>query len=265
MKAIILNQAGSADNLIYQNIEKPSPKSGEVLIKTKALGINPMDVFIRSSEQMLTAFLGDKRPAILGWDVAGEISGIGENVTNFKIGDPVFTSVSGGGYAEFAISSEATTMPIPENISFREAAAVPVAALTAWQGLVKKGKLKKGDKVLIHAGSGGVGHFAIQIAKNLGAYVITTSSAKNKDFVMSVGADQHIDYQAQMFYNVLSEIDVVFDTIGGETRERSFDVLKKGGILVSVVPPLTPELQKLADEKGVNSKHSPNPVYFPCQ
>lgn len=251
MKAIVLNQAGSVDNFIYQEIEKPTPQKGEILIKTKYVGINPMDAIVRSNEQLLTHFLGEKRPVILGWDVSGDVVEIGEGITDFKIGDAVFTCVLGGGYAEYVIAKSEHTVHKPNNISYQEAAAVPIAAIPAWQALVKIAQVKQGDKVLVHAGSGGVGHFAIQIAKSYGAYVIATSSAKNKDFVLSLGADRHIDYQTENFYDVLSDIDIVFDTVGGETREHSFDILKKGGTLVSIIPPSTSELEAKAVEKDI--------------
>lgn len=251
MKAIVLNQAGSVDNFIYQEVERPTPQKGEILIKTKYVGVNPMDAIVRSNEQLLTYFLGEKRPAILGWDVSGDVVAIGEAVTDFNIGDAVFTCVLGGGYAEYVIVKPEHTVHKPKNISYQEAAAVPIAAIPAWEAVAKIAQVKQGDKVLIHAGSGGVGHFAIQIAKSYGAYVIATSSAKNRDFVLSLGADRHIDYQTENFYDVLSDIDTVFDTIGFETREHSFEVLKKGGTLVSIIPPSTPELETKAAEKNI--------------
>ena len=252
MKAIVLNEAGGVDKLIYHDMEKPSVKVGEILIKVKALGLNPMDVIIRSDEQLLTSFLGIERPAILGWDVAGEVAEIGPQVTGFEIGDPVFALTNGRGYAEYvAVSAELAVLK-PENISYDEAAAVPVAAIAAWQALVTIGKVKAGKKVLIHAGSGGVGHFAIQIAKHLGATVIATSSDKNRSFILSLGADEHIDYTTQKFYEELRDIDFVLDTIGGETLERSIDVVKKGGSIVTIIPPLAEGFKEKARERGVN-------------
>ena len=199
MEAIILNEAGGIDKLTFQNMGKPVIKAGEILVKVKAIGINPMDVVIRSDEQLLSSFLGAERPAILGWDVAGDVAEIGAEVTGFSIGDPVFALTNGKAYAEYVAASATVTVHKPENISYDEAAAVPVAAITAWQALVTVGKVKKGDRVLIHAGAGGVGHFAIQIAKHLGATVVATSSAKNRDFILSLGADRHIDYTTENF------------------------------------------------------------------
>ncbi len=252
MKAIVLNEAGGIDKLTYRDIEKPAVKAGEILVKVKALGINPMDVVIRSDEQFLTSFLGDERPAILGWDVAGEVVEKAADVAGFDVGDPVFALTNGRSYAEYVAVSADLAVRKPENISYDEAAAVPVAAITAWQALVKVAKVKKGDQVLIHAGAGGVGHFAIQIAKHLGATVIATASGKNRDFILSLGANRHIDYTTEKFYEVLRDIDFVLDTIGGETRERSIDVVKNGGTIVTIIPPLPEGLEEKARQSGVN-------------
>lgn len=252
MKAIVLNQAGSVDKLIYKDIEKPVLKSGEILVKTKDIGMNPMDVHIRSNEQILTLFMGSERPVILGWDIAGEVTEKADDVTDFEIGDPVFGLTRGKGYAEYVAASANMMFRKPENISYREAAAVPVVGITAWEALVKIGNVKKGDRVLIHAGSGGVGYMAIQLAKHLGATVIATSSGKNRDFVLSMGADHHIDYTKEKFYEVVKDMDFVLDPLGGETRERSLDVVRNTGIIVTIVPPQFEDAQKKAQEKGVN-------------
>jgi len=252
MKAIVLNEAGGADKLTYTDIEKPVLNSGEILVKVKDIGMNPMDVHIRGNEQVLTMFLGSERPVILGWDVAGEVAEKAEDVTDFEIGDAVFGLTKGKGYAEYVAAKASMFVHKPGNISYQEAAALPVVGITAWEALVVLGKVKKGDKVLIHAGSGGVGHIAIQLAKHLGATVIATSSAKNRDFILSLGADQHIDYTTEKFYEVVKDADFVLDPLGGETREQSVDVVKKGGTIVSIVPFNFEEAQKKAQQKGVN-------------
>jgi NADPH:quinone reductase-like Zn-dependent oxidoreductase len=173
----------------------------------------------------------------MGFDVSGEITEIGKDVTGFNVGDAVFARANqddAGAIAQFA-RVKATEMALkPENISHAEAASVPLAGLTAWQALITKGHLKRGDKVLIHAGSGGVGTLAIQIAKHFGAYVATTCSPRNADLVRELGADIVIDYNTQTFEDELSDYDVVFEMVGGETLTRSFNVLKKGGVLVSI-------------------------------
>lgn len=252
MKAIILNEAGSVDKLTYEDIAKPVLKSGEILVKTKNIGMNPMDVLIRGNEQILTMFVGSERPAILGWDIAGDVVEKADDVTDFEIGDAVFGLTNGKGYAEYVAAQASLMVRKPENISYEEAAAMPVVGIAAWEALVKFGKVKKGDTVLIHAASGGVGYIAVQLAKHLGATVIATSSAKNRDFVLSLGADQHIDYTTEKFYEVVKDMDYVLDCLGGETRLQSIDVLKTGGTIVSIVPMHYEAAQKKANEKGVN-------------
>lgn len=252
MKAIVLNEAGSADKLIYQDVEKPVVKSGEILVKIKDIGMNPMDVHIRGNEQILTLFMGSERPVILGWDIAGEVVDKADDVTEFTTGDPVFGFTRGKGYAEYVAVSTDKMVHKPDNISYREAAAVPVVGITAWEALIKIGNVKKGDRVLIHAASGGVGYMAVQLARYLGATVIATSSGKNRDFVLALGADQHIDYTTEKFYEVVKDVDFVLDPVGGETREHSLDVVKKNGTIVSIIPPQFEQAQEKAREKGVN-------------
>lgn len=238
MKAIILNEVGSVDNLKYEDIPQPKIKSNEVLVKTISLSINPVDCKARANSGSLTWLFGEERPVILGWDLSGTIAEIGENVTNFKIGDAVFGMANfpgkGNAYAEFvAVPSTHLTLK-PTNISYQEAASATLAALTAWQILVKKGNVKKDDIVLIHGASGGVGHYATQIAKHLGAYVIGTSSAKNKEFVLQNGADKHIDYTTENFSEIVSNADFVLDTLAGDIISKSIDVTKTGGIIVTI-------------------------------
>ena len=243
MKAILLEKAGGPENLHLTEVDKPSIKNNEVLVAVKAISLNPADVKPKYVDEMLNSMYGEKRPVILGWDIAGTITQVGTDVTNLKVGDKVFGMVNfpgvGNAYAEFVAAPENHLAIMPETISFEEAAATTLAALTALQ--ILSGRINKGDKVLIQAGSGGVGHFAIQIAKNMGAYVITTSSAKNKDFVLSIGADEHIDYHAQKFEEVLTDIDFVLDTLGGKVLENSVKVLKEGGTLFTTLDKDLPE------------------------
>jgi NADPH:quinone reductase-like Zn-dependent oxidoreductase len=252
MKAIVTYNAGGTENLIYQEIEKPVLNEGEILVKVKAIGINPADAKSRSSEDFLTGHLGPKRPAIIGWDIAGDIVEKAENTEGYEIGDAVFGLLrSGGAYVEY-VAVPASIMALkPENISYEEAAAIPIAGITAWNPLVNIGKIKKGDKVLIHAGSGGVGHFAIQIAKHFGATVITTTSAKNKDFVLSLGADEVIDYTSQQFYDLISDVDFVLDTIGGDTLSHSIDITKENGTIITTIPRFSEENKNKALRKNI--------------
>ena len=243
MKAILLEKAGGPENLHLTEVDKPSIKNNEVLVAVKAISLNPADVKPKYVDEMLNSMYGEKRPVILGWDIAGTITQVGTDVTNLKVGDKVFGMVNfpgvGNAYAEFVAAPEFHLAIMPETISFEEAAATTLAALTALQ--ILSGRINKGDKVLIQAGSGGVGHFAIQIAKKMGAYVIATSSAKNKDFVLSIGADEHIDYHAQKFEEVLTDIDFVLDTLGGKVLENSVKVLKEGGTLFTTLDKDLPE------------------------
>ena len=236
MKAYILNEAGGVENLILSEVEEPSPKAGEVLVEVKAISINPVDVKVRPFEEALNMIVGADRPVILGWDIAGTVTVVGEDVTLFEPGDCVFGMVNFPGhgkcYAEYVAAPNAHLAKMPGNISFEGAAATTLAALTALQ--VLQPRIKRGNRVLIHAGSGGVGHFAIQIAKHLGAHVVTTSSAKNRDFVISLGADEHIDYREQKFEEVASDIDFVLDGMGGEVLKNSLKVVKDGGGIVSL-------------------------------
>ncbi|WP_298364349.1 NADP-dependent oxidoreductase [uncultured Lutibacter sp.] len=255
MKTIVLEKAGGVENLKIQEIEKPTIKETEVLIEVKAISINPADAKVKYAEEGLKMLLGKTTDVILGWDVSGTVVSVGEKVSKFKIGDNVFGMVNfpgvGNAYAEFVASPESHLALMPTNISFEEAAATTLAALTALQ--ILQGKVKKDDKVLLQAGSGGVGHFAIQIAKQMGAFVITTSSAKNKDYVLSIGANEHIDYRAQAFDEVLSGLDFVFDTQGGEILEKALKVVKPNGtIITTAAMQIEEDLQAKADTLKVN-------------
>lgn len=256
MKAILLENAGGVENLLLKEIEQPTPKENEVLVEVKAISINPVDYKVRGNEEVLNAFCGEHRPLILGWDIAGTVVEVGNQTTLFKKGDKVFGMVNfpgnGNAYAELVVSPENHLAKTPENISFEEAAATTLAALTALQVLQKAG-VKKGDKILIHAGSGGVGHFAIQIAKHLGAHIATTTSADNKDFVLSLGANEHIDYRSQKFEEIVSDLDFVLDGLGRDITLKSVQVTKSGGSVISLpAPDFSEEVQKLAKERNVN-------------
>ncbi|WP_226581600.1 NADP-dependent oxidoreductase [Halobacillus litoralis] len=251
MKAIVIEQYGDKNQLIEKEMPRPVPGDHQVVVELHATSINPIDWKVR--EGYLKEMLDFDFPIILGWDAAGVITDVGNKVTNFKAGDRVFArpdTTRLGTYAQYTAVDEHLLAHIPENVSFEEAAAVPLAGLTAWQCLVDFSDIKEGDKVLIHAGSGGVGHYAIQIAKNMGAYVATTASGKNKEWVEKLGVDEFINYKEKDFADELSNYDIVLDTLGGEIQEKSFGILKKGGSLPSIVQP--PE-DKLADEHGVNA------------
>ncbi|QTN01542.1 zinc-binding dehydrogenase [Sediminibacillus dalangtanensis] len=251
MKAVIIDQYGSAEQLHEAEVEKPEIESGQVLVEMHATSVNPIDWKLR--EGYLKEMLPFEFPIILGWDAAGIVKEIGSDVSGFQPGDRVFArpaTTRNGTYAEYAAIDEKLLAKIPENISFEEAAAVPLAGLTAWQCLVDFAEIKEGDKVLIHAGSGGVGSFGIQIAKSFGAYVASTASGKNEDFLKVLGVDRFINYQEEDFADALEDYDIVVDTLGGDIQKKSFDILKEGGKLVSVVG--EPD-KELASKKQIKS------------
>jgi NADPH:quinone reductase-like Zn-dependent oxidoreductase len=255
MKAIILNQAGGVENLEYTTLPKPTITADEVLVKTIALSINPVDYKTRSNANMMDRFYGNDSPIILGWDLSGVVVAVGKNVTDFKINDAVFGMANfpgnGKAYAEYVAVPALHLALKPNNVAHLEAAAAALAALTAWQALVTKGNVKKGDTVLIHGASGGVGHYAVQIAKYLGAFVIGTSSKKNKAFVLQNGADTHIDYTTQIFENELKDVDFVLNSIGNDINGRSIDVVKPEGKIVYVLGAFLPEHIEKAKNKKV--------------
>jgi NADPH:quinone reductase-like Zn-dependent oxidoreductase len=200
-------------------------------------------------------------PWIPGSDVSGVIEEVGPDVTRFKKGDEVFALLNpakGGAYAEYVVVSESELALKPKSLHHIRAAAVPVAAVTAWNALFETAQLQSGQRVLIHGGAGGVGHFAVQLAKWKGAHVIATASARNHELVYELGADEVVDYQAQKFENVARNIDVVLDPIGGDTQERSWKVLKKGGILVSIVQPPSEEMAKAVGARGAMVQSRPD-------
>jgi NADPH:quinone reductase-like Zn-dependent oxidoreductase len=236
MKAVVIHQYGGPEQLTYEETEDPSINPDDVLLRVHSTSVNPIDWKIRQGqrkEQTQRVF-----PLILGWDVSGTIEKAGTRVTGFKKGDEVYgrPDVSRNGtYAEYVAVRAAEISLKPKTIAHNLAAAVPLAGLTAWQGIFDHGKLQPGQKILIHGAAGGVGTFAVQLAKWKGAYVIGTASGKNISFLKELGADEVIDYQAAHFEEKLRDLDVVFDTIGGEVQTNSLPVLKPGGILVSTV------------------------------
>ena len=276
MKAVVIHEYGGPEVLKYEDVPQPEPKQDQLRIHVIAAGVNPVDGMIRSGmfdKEGRRAF-----PVILGGDISGVVEKVGSNITKFKSGDPVFAYVSldnSGGYAQYAVVTEREAAPKPKSLTYVEAAAVPIVALTAWQALIDTAKLKAGQTVLIHGGSGGVGSFAIQIAKSHGAKVIATASTANQELLKQLGADVAIDYTKQNFENIAKDVDVVLDSIGKDTLARSYGVVKKGGIIVSLVARPDPaelakhgirgealsvdpnsdelsEIGKLIDEKKIN-------------
>lgn len=251
-RAVVINEYGGKEKLAEAKVSLPELGVDQVLVKVAATSINPIDWKLR--EGYLKQMFPWSFPIILGWDVAGEIVEVGQKVKDYHVGDRIFArpeTTRFGTYADYTIVDSNLLAPVPESIAFTEAAAVPLAGLTALQALFDHGSLKAGEKVLIHAGAGGVGTYAIQLAKNAGAYVITTASPRNHELVKKLGADEVIDYHTTDFEEVLTDIDLVFDTMGGEIQKKSFSVLKDHGRLISV---LSIEDETLAATKQIEAK-----------
>ena len=253
MKTIILNAPGSVDQLEYVDIAIPEIGTGEVLVKVKSISVNPVDTKVREGKGLYAA-LKDASPIILGWDIAGVIQA--SRSESFKPGDEVFGMVNfpghGKAYAEYVAAPASQLAIKPVNVSFEEAAASTLVALTAWQALVTNGKVEAGQRVLIHAAAGGVGHIAVQLAKHLGAIVTGTSSSKNKDFVLGLGVDRHIDYRGFDWQIQPREYDFVLDTIGGYNIDNSIAVTREGGTIISIPTGLSDQVSERAKEKRVN-------------
>lgn len=258
MKAIILKGFGGVENLVLTNLPVPAISDNEVIVRVKAIGINPIDIKTRKGKG-LAGVLKEFDPIIPGWDISGTITKTGSKVSTFREGDDVFGMINfpghGKAYAEYVAADEAHLALKPSVISHEEAAAASLAALTAWQVLKYKAGIKNGDRILIHSAAGGVGHYAVQMAKHLGAWVAGTSSAKNKDFVLNLGADQHIDYEKQNFEDLLHDLDFVLDTIGGEYSDRSFEVLKPGGNIICIPSGTSEDITEKAGATGLKGSH----------
>lgn len=233
MKAVVVNEWGGPEVLKYQDAPKPEPKDDEILVRVIAAAVNPVDTYVRQGK-----FGGGRNlPAIIGYDISGTVEKTGANAKKFEQGDAVYCYLSvmrGGGYAEFAVAKESETALKPKNINFEEAAAVPLAATTAWQALIDSAKIDNGQTVLIHGGSGGVGSFAIPIAKSRGAKVIATASTAHQSTLKQLGVDQAIDYTTTKFEDLVKDVDVVLNCVRADALGRSYAVAKKGGIVVSI-------------------------------
>lgn len=236
MKAVRIHQFGGPEVLRYEDVPKPTPGTGEILLQVEAAGVNPGEAKIRAG--LFAAY--HTLPLILGYDLAGTIAELGPEVAEFRVGDAVYTmpdSTRDGGYAEFAVVRAAEIAMRPKTIDAIHAASVPLAGLTAWQALFDVGGLSRGQTALIHGAGGAVGAFAVQFAKAKGARVIATASEADKEYVREIGAEIVVDYKTERFEDAARSVDVVLDTVGGETQARSFTVLKKGGILVATPNP----------------------------
>lgn len=256
MKAAVINRFGDADVLELTEIEKPRPTAREVCIKISCAGINPVDTKVRAGTSGMSKRIS--LPAILGWDVSGTVDSVGEEVEGFEIGEAVFGCIGfpglGKAYAEYTVAEPTLLAKKPGNISFEEAGAVPLAALTAYQAINEHLKVTAGQKILIQAAAGGVGHLAVQFAKLNGAYVYGTASEKNEAFLKSLGVDRFINYKKEKFEDVAKDVDAVLDAMGGEILYRSISCVKNGGRVVCL-PSSTkddPKAIELAKEKNAS-------------
>ncbi len=252
MRAIRFHEYGGPEVLKLEEVPVPEPATNELLIKVYASGVNPVDWKIRKG--LRKEKFPSELPMIPGWDVSGVVEKVGDSVKNFKTGDEVYSRpdlTKNGSYAEYMVIDEGLVNFKPKNYDHVESASIPLAGLTAWQGLFEHGHLEAGQKVLIHAASGGVGSFAVQFAKWKGAYVIGTCSEDHIEFVKKLGADEVIDYKKEDFSEKLKDLNLVFDLLGEETQKKSIKVLKKGGHLITT---LNPEYKDEATQKGIHLK-----------
>jgi NADPH:quinone reductase-like Zn-dependent oxidoreductase len=248
MHAVRIHAYGSPDILTFEDAPCPAPGEGEVLIRVHATSVNPFDCAVRAG--YMSGYFNHTLPLILGTDVSGVVESVGAGVTNVAPGDSVYTRAGvfrDGAYAEYAVATASDVALKPTSVDHIHAAAIPHALLTAWQALFEMAALSQGQTVLIHGAAGGVGHLAVQLAKLHGAKVIGTASV-NRDFLRELGVDEVIDYSTTRFEESVRDVDVVLDLVGGDTQQRSWAVLKPGGILVSAVQP--PD-QAAADAHGV--------------
>lgn len=254
MKAIRIHEYGGPEVLSLEEVQRPTPGSDELSIKVHAASVNPVDWKIRQG--YLQQFFPLTLPITIGLDASGTVEAVGSGVTRFKRGDEVYARLHdtrNGAYAEYTIARESDLALKPKSVDHVHAASIPIAGVTAWQALFETAQLRAGQRVLIHAAAGGVGAFAVQFAKWKGAHVIGTASGNNQAFLRELGVDEPIDYEKARFEEVARDVDVVLDAIGGEVQERSWKVLKKGGILISLAAP--PDAEQAA-------KHGVRTVMF---
>jgi NADPH:quinone reductase-like Zn-dependent oxidoreductase len=259
MKAIRIYNYGGPEVLKYEESPRPQAGEGEVLIRVYATSVNPIDWRVRAG--YMKDFIPHSFPLVLGWDVSGVIEEVGPKAPRFRKGDEVYSlpdHTRNGAYAEYIAVRESEVALKPNALHHVRAAAVPLATLTAWQALFDTAQLQPGQRVLIHGAAGGVGHFAVQLAKWKGAHVIGTASATNHEMLYELGADELIDYTVRKFESRVREVDVVLDTIGGDTQERSWQVLKKGGTLVSLVQQPSENKAKEYGARGIRLGARPN-------
>ncbi|MFI6365244.1 NADP-dependent oxidoreductase [Nocardia sp. NPDC050630] len=250
MWAISQDELGGPETLRLVTLPIPEPGIGEVVVRVHAAALNPVDALARQSGLFVSAL-----PFVLGWDISGHVAAVGPGVTVHQVGDEVFGMLpfphGHGAHAEYALAPARTLVAKPKHLEHIQAAALPLAGLTAWQALVDTARIDQDSRILITGAAGGVGHLAVQIAKTRGAHVIALASAQDADFVTAVGADEVIDYTTTDFTQAVKEVDVVLEVIGGDYAARALDVLEPGGVLVSTLPPSVAPLEKDAAARGI--------------
>ncbi len=250
MQAIRFHEYGGPEVLVLEQVPRPEPKANEALIRLLAAGVNPFDWAVRAG--YMKQFMPLPLPWTPGLEGAGIVEAVGADVTTLQQGQAVYGIINGA-YAEYAVAPASDVAPKPASLTFEQAAAVPMGALTAWQAVIEDATVQTGQRVLVHGAAGGVGHFAVQFARWKGAHVIGTASAGNSEFVRSLGAERVIDYGAAPFETVVRDLDVVVDTVGGETLDRSWQVLRPGGVLVAVAGRISQETAQAHGVRGLQS------------
>lgn len=239
MRAVVLTRFGGPEALVVRDVPVPRAGRGQVLVRVVAAALNPIDAKTRIGRGA-ARWANVQPPIVLGWDVSGVVEQVGEDVDELAVGTEVFGSIGfpgvGGTLAELAVADAAHVAPKPETVSHAQAAAAAMSGLTSWQALVRAGGVRAGQEVLVHAAAGGVGHVAVQVAVAQGARVVGTSSAANRDLVLSLGAERHVDYRATRFEDAVHDVDLVLDTVGGDTTRRSLNVVRPGGRVVTILP-----------------------------
>lgn len=257
MKAVRLHAYGGPEELVYEDAPRPEPADDELLVRVHAVGVNVLDWLL--AEGTFEYFPDVSLPWIPGWDISGVVEAVGPHVNRFQPGDNVYGLVrlpeSGNAYAEYAAVPVRQVVAKPDTLDHMQAAAVPMPGLTAWRALFDEAGLERGQRVLIHAAAGGVGHLAVQLAKAHGAHVVATASGSNRDYVLSLGADEFVDYREQRFEETVAPVQVVIDAIGAEVTGRSLDLLEQGGVLVVLPADVPAEVNAEADRRGIRTRH----------
>ncbi len=253
MQAARAHDYGGPEQIKFEQAERPEPGKGQVLVHVKAAGVNPADWKYLGGA--FKQYMPLQFPWIPGIEAAGTIEAVGQDVSNVNVGQDVYGPFNSS-YAEYLVISASNVYPKPTTLSFEQAATVPVGALTAWQAVVEEAEVKPGQRVLVHGGAGGVGLYAVQLAKWKGAHVIATASGANEGFVRSLGANEFIDYQKTKFEDVVKDVDAVIDTVGGELIERSLPVIKSGGIFVTVAGRVDAEAGDARNVRATSSRRA---------